>query len=178
MPAVRSLEVWSPYPSLRRPLHPGPQIWSSSSSPYSSLSILQKNLMKSCVEGLTAFEITTSIPPSCSMVVFTALIQSFWLPASYIHENISQKIAIGSEIPNGLSVFDGGSYTLNNNCLHIILCRKLRRHFIGCLLARCIIDGDIASFRGEFPGDHGTEASVFEIFISRSSRYLTCWFSS
>ena len=32
--------------------------------------------------SLTALEITTSMPPNCSIVVLTALAQSAWLPAS------------------------------------------------------------------------------------------------
>ena len=55
---------------------------------------------------------------------------------------------------------NGNTYALYNNDLHWIFGRDVRSNLIGSLLARHIIDGDIAPLLGKLVGNECTQSSI------------------
>lgn len=102
------------------------------------------------VEMRTAFDIIISNPPSSSMVVLTAFLQSSKRPASCMV--IKAKISPSNlwyQISGQLNI----AYTLNGSRLHAELRLKLRGKLFSSILARDIIDGNIATLGRELLGN-------------------------
>jgi hypothetical protein len=172
--------IFEPCPIPHHSLHPNHRIGSFGSNPYVDVSHLDS---WSCRETqLTAFEITISRPPNCSIVVFTTFLQSACRPASWMHLSCTLVDPVIGDMnwsPRPMQkkrrmTRKANTYTLNDKSFHIVLSPDSRFDLFGCFFVGHIVDGDVTPLGSELLGHESSQPPIIFSLILADEQCIDC----